>query len=91
MLGREERDDPGSIDISSQIGGQVRQVLLFREADGVIGEKDDRIVTTQALNRVIHVDPELHGVGRGESGAWWTQLHRREGTVFPQPLEYRPS
>jgi hypothetical protein len=61
----------------------MSQVLLFGEADGVISKENDRVVPGEPLNRVIHVDPDLHGIGRGEPGPGWTQLHSREGAVFP--------
>jgi hypothetical protein len=64
------------------------KVLFLRQAHRVVSEKDDRIAPGKPLNRVVHVDPDFHGLGMGKAGSGRAQLHRGQGSVLPEPLKH---
>src|SRR6188472_2991317 len=88
MLRGEEGNDVSRIHVARQIGGQVAQVFLFRESDSIVGQENHRVMPGQSLDRVIHVDPELHAVRGRQTSPGWPQLDRRQGTVLAESLKH---
>jgi hypothetical protein len=68
----------------------MTQVLLLRETDGIVGEEDDRVVPSEALDRVIHVDPKLHTGSGGEAGPGRAEFNRGQRAILPESCEDGP-
>ena len=59
----------------AEVGGEVGQALLLGVTGRVIGEKDEGALPGEALDRVVHVDPEIHAACGIESQAGRPQLN----------------
>jgi hypothetical protein len=84
VLRREKRDDPGGRQLSRQVGCQVCEILLLGLPDGVVGQEDQGVLSSQPPDRMIHVDPRIHARAVGHPGARRAKLDRDERAVFAQ-------
>ena len=68
MLARQKRHDARPRHVSPEIAHEMAEVVFLLDADGAIGEKDERVVARQVFHRVIGVDPRVHACRRRELG-----------------------
>ena len=80
--------------ITLAVDDLARSVSFYRDGlgwptDGVVGQKDHRVAPSQAPDRVIHIDPELHAFLGGETGPRRPQLDRRQRAIFLEAAQDR--
>ena len=68
VLAGQEGDHGAEIGAVAEICGEVGEALLLRVAGRVVGEQHEGALPGEALDRVVHVDPEIHAA-RGVQAA----------------------
>jgi len=63
------------------------QVVLFLCADRTVGEEDGYLLTTEAANRVLRIDPRIHALDGVELGAWRPELRGQHRRLSAEPID----